>query len=115
MDVVVYTGFQYSGRNLLFIRSCDAVIFVCGRIGTLNEFTIAFEDKKPIGILSETGGMVDELQNILSVAARGKNNIVWDTDPARLVTKVMALVVEQDRTREHHMTPPKITKGARQR
>ena len=74
MDLIIYTGFQYSGRNLLFIRACDAVIFICGRIGTLNEFTIAFEDRKPIGILAETGGIVDELQDILGVSARGQKN-----------------------------------------
>ena len=49
--MIIYTGFNYSGRNLLLVRSSDAVIFGCGRMGTLNEFTITFEDKKPIGIL----------------------------------------------------------------
>ncbi|MBD3282313.1 MAG: hypothetical protein GF387_01775, partial [Candidatus Portnoybacteria bacterium] len=55
-DIVIYTGFEYAGRNLLLTRSSDGVIVICGRMGTLNEFTIAFEDKKPIGILLETGG-----------------------------------------------------------
>src|SRR3989344_719276 len=36
-DLIVYTGFDYSGRNLLLVRSADAVITVCGRMGTLNE------------------------------------------------------------------------------
>ena len=38
-DLIIYTGFGYAGRNLLFTRSADAVITVAGRIGTLNEFT----------------------------------------------------------------------------
>ena len=42
MDLIIYTGFDYSGRNMLMTRSSDAVITVCGRIGTLNEFTTAF-------------------------------------------------------------------------
>jgi uncharacterized protein (TIGR00725 family) len=104
MDIIIYTGFQYSGRNLLFIRACDAVIFICGRIGTLNEFTIAFEDKKPMGILLETGGMVDELDGILEFAKRGKGNIVWDTDPEALVKKVLKLVEQEDKGREHKKT-----------
>ncbi len=54
-DTVVYTGFGYSGRNLLLTRASDAVLITCGRIGTLNEFTIAFEDSKPIGVLTDTG------------------------------------------------------------
>lgn len=112
MDIIIYTGFQYSGRNLLFIRSCDAVIFICGRIGTLNEFTIAFEDKKPIGILTESGGIVDELTNILEVSKRGHNNIVWDSDPKALVEKVLVLVKANDDAREHNHHA-KVTKGKR--
>lgn len=104
LDIIIYTGFQYSGRNLLFIRACDGVIFICGRIGTLNEFTIAFEDKKPIGVLLETGGMVDELDTILAFSKRGKGNIVYDTDPKALVEKVMKLVEEEDHAREHKKT-----------
>lgn len=96
-DFVMYTGFGYSGRNLLFIRSTDAVIFICGRIGTLNEFTIAFEDKKPIGILLETGGVIDEIDHILTVSQRGRSNIVFDSDPKKLVDKLVALVKEEAR------------------
>ena len=55
MDLIMYTGSGYSGRNLQLTRTSDAVIVGCGRIGTLNEFTIAFEDDKPIGILEEAG------------------------------------------------------------
>ena len=61
-DLIIYTGFGYSGRNLLLTRSADAVITIYGRIGTLNEFTIAFEDKKPQGVLTGTGGTSDELE-----------------------------------------------------
>ena len=91
-DFVMYTGFGYSGRNLLFIRSTDAVIFVSGRIGTLNEFTIAFEDKKPIGILIGTGGITDELEHLLEISKRGQKNIIFDDDPKSLVDKLIALV-----------------------
>ena len=55
LDLIIYTGFGYSGRNLLLTRSSDAVIVGPGRIGTINEFTIAYEDSKPIGILGEIG------------------------------------------------------------
>lgn len=115
MDVIIYTGFQYSGRNLLFIRACDAVIFVCGRIGTLNEFTVAFEDKKPIGILTETGGVVEELKHILTVAGRGRANIVFDADPKTLVAKVLDIVRREDCVRERGAVACKITPGSRKR
>ena len=41
MDVVVYTGFGYAGRDLLLVRSSDALVVGCGRIGTFNEFAHA--------------------------------------------------------------------------
>lgn len=93
-DFAIYTGFGYSGRNLLFIRATDAVIFIHGRIGTLNEFTIAFEDKKPIGILTESGGISDELDHLLTIAHRGRALIVFDEDPKRLVEKVLKMARE---------------------
>src|SRR5690606_12301467 len=90
MHLLIYTGFDYSGRNMLMTRSADAVIVVCGRIGTLNEFTTAFEERKVVGVLTETGGVSDEIQDILKVAKRGKRHIVFDPDPKTLVQKVIA-------------------------
>jgi len=91
-DMIVYTGFEYSGRNLILTRASDAVIFVCGRLGTLNEFTIAFEDKKPMGILTGTGGMADEIKEIVAKGNRGPGKIVYDDDPKELVKKVIELI-----------------------
>jgi len=91
-DIIVYTGFEYAGRNLLLTRAADAVIIVCGRMGTLNEFTIAFEDQKPIGILTATGGMADFLQEIIEKANRGPGKVVFDSDPKKLVEKVIELI-----------------------
>src|SRR4030043_605410 len=80
-DMIIYTGFEYAGRNLLLTRSSDAVIVIWGRMGTLNEFTIAFEDKKPIGVLTGTGGMSDFYDDIVKKAKRGPGKIVYDSDP----------------------------------
>lgn len=98
-DVIVYTGFGYSGRNLFLTRASDAVFITCGRIGTLNEFTIAFEDDKPIGILTGTGGVADEVKGILEKAHRGKGNVVFDSNPKTLVKKILELV-KQDKVAE---------------
>jgi len=94
-DIIIYTGFGYSGRNLLLTRASDAVIIVCGRMGTLNEFTIAFEDQKPIGVLVGTGGTADELKDILEKAHRGMGKVVFDSDPKRLVDTVLELVKKE--------------------
>lgn len=92
MDLIIYTGFDYSGRNLLMVRSADAAVFVCGRIGTLNEFTIAFEDKKPIGILTGTGGISSEIEELLKTAERGSKNVIYDDDPNRLIDRLVDMI-----------------------
>lgn len=97
-DFSMYTGFGYAGRNLLFIRATDAVIFICGRIGTLNEFTIAFEDKKPIGILLGTGGVSNEIDHLLEASKRGRAKIVFDDEPDKLADKVIKLAKEELKT-----------------
>lgn len=91
-DMIVYTGFGYAGRNLLLTRTADAIVVSCGRMGTLNEFTIAFEDDKPIGVLTGTGGTADEIRGIVARAHRGSGKIVYDANPQRLVAKVIELV-----------------------
>lgn len=96
-DVVVYTGFEYSGRNLMLVRSADAMITVCGRMGTLNEFTIGFEDKKIQGVLTGTGGTADILEDLVAKSHRGPGKIVFDSDPARLIEKVIEMLVEEER------------------
>ncbi len=96
-DLIIYTGFGYSGRNLLLIRSADAVITVCGRMGTLNEFTAAFEDDKPQGILSGTGGMADMLPEIIEGAHRGPRKTVFESDPGLLLDKMIALIEEDEK------------------
>lgn len=94
-DLIIYTGFDYSGRNLLLTRSSDAVILICGRMGTLNEFTIAFEDDKPIGILEGTGGAADMIREIVKKSHRGPGKIVYDSDPKRLLEKLLNLIKKE--------------------
>ncbi len=96
-DLIIYTGFGYSGRNLLLTRSADAVITVCGRMGTLNEFTTAFEDEKPQGILAGSGGMADMLPDIIAKAHRGPGKVAVESDPGRLLEKVVAMIEEEEK------------------
>ncbi len=91
-DLVVYTGFEYSGRNLFLTRSSDAVIVACGRMGTLNEFSIAFEDEKPIGVLTGSGGTADIIKKIVDNSHRGPGKIVYDSDPKSLVERLIKLI-----------------------
>ena len=106
-DIIIYTGFRYSGRNLLLTRASDAVIIACGRMGTLNEFTVAFEDEKPIGVLEGTGGLADEIRELVGKMKRGPGKIVYDKDPHGLVKKVIALIEKERRKINHENVGPK--------
>ncbi len=104
MDLVIYTGFGYPGRDLLLVRSSDAVIIGCGRIGTIHEFTIAFEDAKPIGILQGDWETDAVIKLILEKGNRPNAKIVFDTDPKRLVERVIELV-KKDKVAEFKVAP----------
>jgi len=106
LDLIIYTGFGYSGRNLLLTRSSDAVFIGCGRVGTINEFTIAFEDGKPIGILEGDWETDEVVRNIIEKGKRQNDKIVFDSDPKTLVEKVIALV-EKDKIKDRAAHPKK--------
>lgn len=94
-DIILYTGFGYSGRNLLLTRMADAVIVGCGRMGTVNEFTIAFEDKKPIGVLEgdwETDELIKSIIEKSHRAEEMKGKIIYSTDPKELVNKIIDVI-----------------------
>lgn len=92
LDIIIYTGFGFPGRDLIMTRSSDAVFFGCGRVGTIHEFTIAFEDKKPIGILEADWETDEVIRNILEAGHRPNDRIVFDSDPKALVERVIELV-----------------------
>lgn len=94
MDLIIYTGFGYPGRDLILTKSVDAVFISAGRVGTLHEFTIAFEDDKPIGILGGPWATDEIIETILEKAHRPNDKIVFDEDPKRLVEKVLELVLK---------------------
>ena len=95
-DFIIYTGFEYSGRNLILTKSADAVIVGCGGFGTLNEFTIALEDNKPIGVLTGTGGTAEEvahiMENIKDAHKHGAGRIVYSDDPTKLISELVRLI-----------------------
>lgn len=95
MDLIFYTGFGYPGRDIIFTHSTDAMLFGCGRIGTIHEFTVAFEDGKPIGVLEGEWETDEVIKDILAGGHRPNELIVFDTNPEILVKKVIDLVKKQ--------------------
>jgi len=94
-DIIIWTGLGYSGRNMILSRSAEAIIFICGRIGTLNEFTTAFEDNKILGVLKGSGGTEELLPEILNKAQREERIIIWESDPDLLVEKLIEKINEK--------------------
>lgn len=89
-DVIIYTGADYTGRNIMMTKSADGVIIVCGRMGTLHEFVTAFELQKPIAVLEGTGGTADKIREIAIGPHRGVVKIIYGRDPKKLVQDLIA-------------------------
>jgi hypothetical protein len=88
-DSLVFTGSGYKGRNVTLVRSCDAVISVQGMIGTLNELTIAYDEKKIIGLVLGTGGASDLFLDVLRKMGKSNENVFSSDDPNILVEKII--------------------------
>ena len=94
MDVIIYTGFGYAGRDLLFVRASDAMIIGPGRVGTLNEFSVSFEDRRPIGILEGDWKTDEFIKEVIAAAHRPNDFIAFDSDPKALVEKLIEMVAK---------------------
>ncbi len=92
-DFINFTGFGMKGRNVLFIRSCDAVICIGGRIGTLNEFTIAHDEERPIGILGKEG-ISQLIPQIIKTANKKGPKVIYESDPKKLIKKLLKILRE---------------------
>ena len=91
-SAIVYTGFGLKGRNVVLVRSCDIVIFIAGSTGSLNEFTIAYDEGKVIGALTGTGGVADQIEKLTQAFSKPtKAQIFYDDDPLRLIDKCLAV------------------------
>src|ERR1044071_1297485 len=89
---LIYTGFGLKGRNVVLVRSSDIVLFVAGSIGSLNEFTIAYDEGKIIGCLTGTGGVADGVRRIVdSLRKPTHSRIVYDEDPHLLINRCLQM------------------------
>lgn len=92
-DVIIYTGFGYKGRNVINVRTADIVLIVGGATGTLNEFTIAYDEGKIIGVLEESGGIAARIHDILKTCNKPTlGKVFFEPDPVKLVAACVAAV-----------------------
>ncbi|NIR30830.1 MAG: YHS domain-containing protein [Gammaproteobacteria bacterium] len=88
-DVIVYTGSGLMGREVTNIRSSDMVVIAGGRTGTLGEFAIAYDEGKLIGILEGSGGIVDQIPQIVAQVRKATGAcVLYEADPATLVGRL---------------------------
>jgi uncharacterized protein (TIGR00725 family) len=98
-DAIIYTGSGLMGREIENIRSCDAVIFIGGRSGTLGEFAIAYDEAKVIGVMTDTGGVTDHIEEIIRIVNKDTGAYVcYNSDP-------IALLNELERVYEERVLP----------
>lgn len=89
-DYINFTGMEYVGRDVHLVRSSDAIITVGGRMGSLHELSTALESRKVCGVLLGSGGLADYTRTLLqNIEAPGAKDVIFDSDPARLVQKVI--------------------------
>ena len=91
-DVMIYTGADYVGRNVIMTKSADGVIIICGRMGTLHEFATAFEIQKPIAVLENSGGTADKIKQVAKGPYRGIKRIIYAREPKKLVQELIELI-----------------------
>lgn len=89
-DAIIYTGSGLMGREITSIRSCDVVVILGGRSGTLGEFAIAYDEGKLIGVLEGTGGIADHVHEVVKIIKKQtRAEVLYERDPETLITRLL--------------------------
>jgi predicted Rossmann-fold nucleotide-binding protein len=84
-------------RNVISTINSDAGIVISGSWGTLNEFTNLIYEGKPIGVLTGTGGLADQLPNWFHHLRKKSDSVVlFESEPEKLVERVIATLEKQN-------------------
>lgn len=108
-DYINFTGLDYVGRDVYLVRSSDAMITVGGRMGSLHELSTALESNKVIGILLGSGGLADFTPELFEkVQAPNTKEVLYDTDPERLVQKIIVMLDKKYADFKHDGTDSRV-------
>ena len=95
-EILIYTGFGFKGRNVVNVRSSDIVLIFGGATGTLNEFTIAYDEGKVIGVLEGSGGIADHIREVLGFCNKQtRATVIFDKQPELLIDKCLQVLKSQ--------------------
>ncbi|RPH50014.1 MAG: hypothetical protein EHM85_11880 [Desulfobacteraceae bacterium] len=80
----------YKYRNIKSAMACNAAIIINGRMGTLNEFTLAYDFGKTIAVLEGTGGVADAIRDLLTSLKPSYPDtpIIFSRDPVELIDEL---------------------------
>jgi uncharacterized protein (TIGR00725 family) len=88
---VVYTGLGYPGRNLMMMRSSDALVVGPGQIETFHEFMTALEENKLVGVWEGPWEIDDAVHEL--IGKKGKTlNVIFEKDPEKLVSRITKIL-----------------------
>jgi len=109
-DYINFTGMEYVGRDVHLVRSCDGMVTVGGRMGSLHELSTALESRKVCGVLLGSGGLADYTPTLLDhIEAPGSREIIYDTNPKRLIKKVIEALDKKYGDFEHDGTDDHVS------
>lgn len=109
-DYINFTGMEYVGRDVHLVRSSDAVVTVGGRMGSLHELSTALESRKVCGVLLGSGGLADYVPKLLeNIEAPGARDVIFDTDPQRLVDRVIEALDKKYADFQHDGTDKQVS------
>ncbi|MDF2379675.1 MAG: hypothetical protein P1V18_05690 [Candidatus Gracilibacteria bacterium] len=78
-------------RNVSSVASIDAAVIISGRIGSMNEFTIAYDLGVNIGILEGSGGISNRAIKVLltDIDKETGSKVIYEKDPIILLEKLI--------------------------
>lgn len=83
--------FRLKFRNIISVAMADAVIAIGGRIGTVNELTIASDMAKLIGIVKGGGGNAEEFPGMVERSGKQKAPVLVGS-PEDLVHQILQVL-----------------------
>lgn len=107
-ETIIYTGLQPLERNLMLTQASDAVIIGCGRLGAINEFTVAYELERPIGILRGEWTTDEVIEQMIEHADLKRDKIVISNDIEALLEELCTLA---ERERENRLPTHDASEG----
>lgn len=87
----------YKYRNVSSVAEIDTAIIISGRIGTMNEFTIAYDAGKNIGILANSGGITkNSIKTLLQEAKKESGSkVFFEENPIKLVNRLLSISLDK--------------------